>query len=150
MAQANVRGTELRYDQQEVRFAGKYLFVEEVKVTIKQEKEELIATRQMQPYAMIMGKNSYEIQLNGIDIEHLPWFQKYKDTQDGVQGLQNNLIEALPYCHIFDYDPRNHKLRVVHNFGGCIIEEISQDNAAQFDVKLTALRRTPNKDWKQW
>lgn len=143
------RGTELRYEQQEVRFAGKYLFVEEIKVTIKQENEELIATRQMQPYAMIMGKNSYEIQLNGIDVEHLPWIQKYKDTQDGIQGIQNNLIEALPGCHIFDYNPKNHVMRLVHNFMGCIIEEISQDSAAQFDVKIKALNRKPNKDWVQ-
>lgn len=133
---ANV-GTERRYQQEPVCLRGKYILVEKVKVTEKQEKSEFTATQQTEPYAVAFGKKTYEIQLTGVDPELKGYFNEILMEQEQYRGLS----DALPNLQTYDYHPRSGKLRLDYNLIGVIIEEVTKENAEPFDVKMSALKR---------
>ena len=140
----SVTGTERRYEQEAICINGKYIFCEKIKVTEKQDKTEFTATEQVQPYAVAFGKKSYEIQLTGVDPEKKPLFNAIYKEQERFAGF----LEGLPNMQTYDYDPRTGKLRLDYNFVGCVIEEISKENASPFDVKMSALnRKYESFDW---
>lgn len=138
MADTKALPTERRYDIQVVKLGGKQIAVETVKITEKQENEELLACQQVQPYAKVFGKKSYEIQLSGIDTEYKLFFNRLQKNQEKIAG---DLAMTLPNMQIYNYTPNSGKLRLDYNLLGCAIEEISKENGVQFDVKLSAINR---------
>ena len=130
-------GTERRYEQEAIRFNGRYIFCEKVKVTEKQEKSEFTASAKTEAYAIAFGKKSYEVQLTGVDPEEKPFFNQIQKEQESFKGF----LEGLPNMQTYDYNPKTGALRLDYNLIGCAIEEISKENAQPFDVKISALKR---------
>lgn len=137
MAVTQTIGTERRYEQEPVRINGRYILVEKVKVTEKQEKSEFTATQQTEPYAIAFGKKSYEVQLTGVDPEEKPFFNMMQKEQQSFKGY----LEGLPNMQTYDYNPKTGALRLDYNLIGIAIEEVSKENASPFDVKISALKR---------
>ena len=132
-----ISGTERRYEQEAIRFNGRYIYCEKVKVTEKQEKTEFTASAKTEAYAVAFGKKTYEVQLTGVDPEEKPFFNKIQKEQEKFQGF----LEGLPNMQTYDYEPQTGAARLDYNLIGCAIEEISRENAQPFDVKLSAIKR---------
>lgn len=130
-------GTEIRYGQEVVRIAGRQFFVEKCKVTEKHDSEDLVASQQKEPYAKVVGKVTYEVQLTGVDPYEKPFFNRLLVNQDS-QSLKN--MQGLPNFQNYYFDS-NHKMKLDYNLQGFFIEEVSKENADPFDVKASCVKR---------
>lgn len=120
-----------------VKWKGKYYNIraKSVKPTLKQDSEQYTATNSLQPYAVAVEGQSYEVDLSGIDPEHYPLFKEIYSEQNSSAPLSESLFNVTTY----DYDNKK-QLRPKDWFGYCIMTELGNETAEPFDIKCTALR----------
>lgn len=133
--------TQRRFSQAGIKIGGKIIRTEKFKYDIKQDSETYQASRETHPYGKAFGAHTYEINLTGVD----PFMLDFFLYLDNVQGQVIGDLNDLPSISIHAYDDHG-VLYTPLSFTGASVESISGENAAPFDVKMEALKRSTTYD----
>lgn len=122
-----------------------YCFIcrcESVKVTHKQDSEELTRSDSVESYAFALDGQTHEIQLSGIDTVQKRFFEYFLEKQAAdPDGANSNALymSSMVKITLYHYHPTSgEKLKEVQ-FSKCILEEISKENNKTFDAKFKGL-----------
>lgn len=108
--------------------------VEKAKLTDKQDIEKTYSTDSHKPNKITFGKMEFSLDLSGCQ-SHRSLFVQIRERQEKA----NFANVGLPNITTYKYE--NGKLKTDYSLRGCFVEEISEEEAGKYDVKLDVMNR---------
>lgn len=125
---------ETRYSLCQVVFKDKEIIHDTLKITRKQETEELTSNSSHNPYAVQFKGETLEFEMSDVDPLEREFFNEVMTAQQENPG-------DLPMIAAYDYNEINGDLVESEVYYGCYITEISKENVNNpFSVKGSCLR----------